>query len=135
LTGDEYAEKLARYERLMATPLPKAKSKPKPAVMPTVVSEKLAAAAKANPDSVSVRVSARDERGVVVVDPPRPGVVMPQPKAVVHEVDAAGRPSVVSRFNEGTREWDCVEYVDGYAPKPGAVSNYDPMSRLRGTGE
>src|SRR5271169_2869523 len=93
------------YKRLMATPLSRVKPKPKPALMPVEVSARVAEAARANPESVRVRVSAQDAQGVVVVDPPRPATVAAQPKAVVHEVDAKGRPSVVSHFDEATREW------------------------------
>jgi hypothetical protein len=49
-------------------PWPKERAKPKPALV-MVVSEKLAAAARANPDSVRVSVRAAD--GTIVIDRPR----------------------------------------------------------------
>jgi hypothetical protein len=49
-------------------PWPKTKAKPKPALV-SVVGEKLAAAARANPDSVRISARAADE--TVVIDRPR----------------------------------------------------------------
>jgi hypothetical protein len=127
MTGDEYAKKLARYEQLMATPLPKAKPKPKP-MLSLEVGEKLAEAAKANPDSV--RVSAKSDEGVTVVDRPRRTEVLE-----VLEVDGQGRPALAQRYDSSTGAWGIVEFQQGYRRRPGATSDYDPLSRLRGDGQ
>lgn len=103
---------------------PKQKAKPKPALV-TTVSEKVAAAAIANPDSV--RVSARADDDTVVIDRPRRTEVIE-----VLEVDAEGRPALARRYDALTGEWGIVEFSRGYRGQGGAVSNYDPLSRLRG---
>ena len=116
--GQEHRKKL-EAERLAAEA-----AKPKPAVM-AVVSEKFAAAARANPDSV--RVSARSEDDTIVVDRPRRTEVIE-----VLEVDTEGRPAVARRYDIATGQWGTVEFNQGYRAQPGAVSDYNPLSRLRG---
>jgi hypothetical protein len=124
LTRDDYAEKLARYERLMATPLPKAKPKPKPALS-LDVSERTAANARARPEAV--RVVTTGEDNTTFIDRPRRTEVLE-----VLEVDGQGRPAVAQRYDALTGEWGTVEFEQGYRRPGGAVSDYDPMSRLRG---
>jgi hypothetical protein len=103
----------------------------KPALMPVEVSPALAEAARTRPESVRVRATATGSDGVVVVDPPRPAVVVPTtPKAVVHTVDGEGRPSVVSLYNAQTHEWDRVDYVNGYAPGSRLERDWDPIARF-----
>jgi hypothetical protein len=83
--------------------------KPKPTSTLTMgVNEKLAAAAKANPESV--RVSARGDDGVSVVGGPLPSSIVSVCVEQVFEVDAAGRPV-----------W----------PKAGAVHEYNPFDSLK----
>jgi hypothetical protein len=72
------------------------------------VSEKVAAAAKANPESV--RVSARSAEDVHVVEGPRRNEVVHVRVDRVAEVDANGRPV-----------WD----------QGGAVHEYDPLAALK----
>lgn len=123
MTREEYAKLEEEYQRLMATPIPRAKPKPKPAVM-AVVSPKLAEAAKANPDSV--RVSARSEDGTSVFERPR---VLE--RLEVLEVDREGRPALARRYDMATNSWGTVEFKDGYRQSNGAVHDYDPLSALK----
>jgi hypothetical protein len=104
---------------------PPARLKPKPAVM-AVVSEKLAQAAKANPEGVRVSVRAADD--TVVVDRPRRTEVIE-----VLEVDGEGRPKVARRIDCTTGEAGMIDFVGGYRQPAGAVSDYDPIKR--GLGE
>jgi hypothetical protein len=70
MTREEYAALEAKYQRLLAEPLPRVTPKPKPTpVLSLPVSDKIADAAKGNP--ASVRVSARGEDGIAVVEGPR----------------------------------------------------------------
>jgi hypothetical protein len=63
------------YERMMATPIPKAKPKPKPmAVAP--IPDDVAAAAEANPESLRGRWSARGTNGEVVLGRPQPAALL-----------------------------------------------------------
>ena len=122
MTREEYAKLEREYERMMAEPIPKAKPKPKQAVV-AVVSDKLADAARANPESV--RVSARSEDDTIVVDRPRRTEVLE-----VLEVDAEGRPAVARRYDVTTGAWGIVEFSEGYRGHRGAVHDYHPLSRL-----
>jgi hypothetical protein len=97
--------------------------KPKPTVI-AEVSEKVAAAARANPDSV--RVAARATDDTVVVERARRTEVMD-----VLEVDAQGRPAVAWRVDAATGERGIVQFVEGYRAPSGAVHQYDPMAALR----
>ena len=124
MSRDEYAEKLARYEQLMATPLPKAKPKPKPALS-LDVSERTAANARARPDAV--RVVTTGEDNTTFIDRPRRTEVLE-----VLEVDGQGRPALAQRYDALTGEWSVTEFDQGYRRPGSAVSDYDPMSRLRG---
>ena len=84
-------------------------AKPKVAVVTLPVSQKIAKAVKANPESV--RVSARGEDGIAVVERPRgnsTGIMVRVD--LVAEVDAQGRPV-----------WD----------RCGVVHEYDPLGDLR----
>jgi hypothetical protein len=98
----------------------------KPRVVATVP-PKMAEAIKANPTSLRLSVKGDDE--VVVVDRPRRVEVME-----VLEVDAAGRPSRVARFECATGDRSVLEYVDGYRQAPGVISQYDPLAALKGNG-
>jgi hypothetical protein len=71
-----------RYAK-MPPGLPKWKSKPKPVLEPVEeISDQLVAAAKANPESVRVRVSARASDNTVVVDPPRRGHIVTEAEQI-----------------------------------------------------
>jgi hypothetical protein len=123
-------EELERaYREWMATPIPKAK--PKPVEGTVAFSPKLAQAAKANPESVRVRVTAKAPDDTVVVDLPR----RPQELVEVLSVDSAGRPARVRRYETATGEWSIVEYEQGYRQPPGAAHEYDPLRGLRRDGE
>jgi hypothetical protein len=102
----------------------RAKAKPKPAVM-AVVSEKLAEAVKANPESL--RVSARASDDTLILERPRQ-----TERLEVLEV-ADGKPSLVRRIDCTTGEVGMLEFVGGYRQPAGAVSDYDPIKR--GLGE
>lgn len=97
------AERPAIKEFLAKNPL-----RPKPTAVVTLpVSEKIAAAIKADPQSV--RVAARGEDGVQVVEGPKRNAGNVTVRVdMVREVDAAGRPI-----------WE----------RGGAVSDYDPLER------
>jgi len=101
----------------------KPQPKPKPAVVATV-SEKLAEAARVNPESV--RISATAEDRTIVVDRPRRTEVLE-----VLEVDGDGRPALARRYDVATGEWGIVEFNQGYRQPSGAVSDYNPLSALR----
>lgn len=115
--------KQREYERLMATPIPKAKPKPKPALVATV-SEQLAAKARANPEGVRISVSGDDN--TVVVDRPRQTEVLE-----VLEVDSKGRPVRARKYDTLTGGWGIIEFNQGYRQPGGAVSDYDPLAALR----
>jgi hypothetical protein len=91
-----------------------------------VVSEKLAKAAKANPEGVRVSVRAADD--TVVIDRPRRTEVIE-----VLEVDGEGRPKVARRIDCMTGEAGMIDFVGGYRQPACAVSDYDPIKR--GLGE
>ena len=97
-----------RFEEKLRQPIPLAKPKPV-AVLVVPVSDKIAAAAKASPETV--RVSARDVNGLHIVEGPRRN---PQHVTVcvdwVREVDASGQPI-----------WG----------RSGAVHEYQPLDALR----
>jgi hypothetical protein len=97
--------------------------KPKPALVATV-SEKLAEAVRANPESV--RLSALAEDQTVVVDRPRRTEVLE-----VLEVDVDGRPARARRYDAVTNEWGFVEFSQGYRQLSGAVHSYDQLSALQ----
>jgi hypothetical protein len=98
----------------------------KPKVVATVT-PKMAEAIKANPGSL--RVSAKGADEVPVIDRPRRTEVME-----VLEVDAQGRPSRVARFECATGERSVLDYVAGYRPVGGVISQYDPLAALKGNG-
>jgi phenylpyruvate tautomerase PptA (4-oxalocrotonate tautomerase family) len=87
------------------------------------VSEKVAEAAKANPQSVRVSAKAADD--TIVVERVKRSEVME-----VLEVDALGRPAAARRVDVETGERSIVEFVDGYRPSSGAVHAYDPLAGL-----
>jgi hypothetical protein len=103
-----FEEKRRRFEERLATGFYIRPAKPKPtAVVSLPVSEKIAEAVIANP--ASVRVSARGEDGIAVVEGPRPNRNNVLVRVDwVREVDAEGRPIY---------------------EQPGAVSEYDTFSR------
>jgi hypothetical protein len=94
------------FDRIDNEPLRPAKPRPTP-VVTLPVSEKLAEAAKANPETV--RVSARGSDGMSRIEGPRRNSIVTVCVDYVREVDANGRPV-----------WD--------DPRP--VHEYDPYSRL-----
>jgi hypothetical protein len=102
-------EKRRRFEERLATGFYIRPAKPKPtAVVSLPVSDKIADAVTANP--ASLRVSARGEDGIAVVEGPRPNSNNVTVRIDwIREVDADGRPIYE------TRE---------------AVSEYDPLSGL-----
>jgi phenylpyruvate tautomerase PptA (4-oxalocrotonate tautomerase family) len=88
------------------------------------VSEKVAEAARANPESVRVSAKAADD--TVVVERVRRHEMLE-----VLEVDAQGRPAAARRVDVETGERSIVEFVEGYRPSSGVVHAYDPMAGLR----
>jgi phenylpyruvate tautomerase PptA (4-oxalocrotonate tautomerase family) len=87
------------------------------------VSEKVAEAAKANPESVRVSAKAADD--TIVVERVKRSEVME-----VLEVDAQGRPAAARRVDVATGDRSIVEFVEGYRPSSGAVHAYDPLAGL-----
>jgi len=77
------------FERIENEPLRPAKPKPTP-VVTLPVSENVAQAAKAHPESV--RIAARDANGMSVIEGPRPKSIVTVCVDYVREVDANGRP-------------------------------------------
>lgn len=128
MTKEEFEARDAAFQlrlKRLGMPAPK----PQVSVSGARVSEKLAEAAKANPESVRVRVSARGADGVVVVDPPRRAE---QLKVV--EVEN-GKPVLARCLDLETGQWGNVHFVEGYRKPSGAESNYNPIDRLRGGDE
>jgi len=112
------------YDRL-PDKLPRLKTK-----VVTELEGKIASAARANPESVKVRVTATDEDNVTVVDRPRA-----VERIEVVAVDGNGRAVRANRYDVGTGEWGMVEFEDGYR-KSGVESSYDPIKRFEeGLGE
>jgi len=104
--------------REMWPKMPPFKPKAKPVAEPVEVSSRLARAAKANPESVSVRVSARGADDVVVLDPPQPGRI----------ISAYIEGNRKRYFDEGTgRTW-----TEDLPRSGGGVveSIYDPIKRF-----
>jgi hypothetical protein len=101
------------------------KRRPKVEIKAAEVTPKLAAAARANPASVQMRVSAEAEDGTTVIERVR------KPRVEVVEVDAEGRPKLARSYDPGTGEWGVVEYEGGYQRPGGAVSTYN-LDGLKG---
>jgi hypothetical protein len=101
------------------------------------VSDKMAAAAKSNPESV--RVSARADDGVTIIE--RPWEKRPSSNMVVIEVDANGRPVLAQSYDQDTNSFGFVEFRGGYGPptpdtkaaemQGGARHEYNPLDALR----
>jgi hypothetical protein len=89
------------------------------------VTPKLVEAAKANPASVQVRVSANAPDGTTVIERARRTEMI----EVVEVRDA--KPSLVRRLDLETGEWSSIEMAEGYRPKPGVVSEWNPLDGLR----
>jgi hypothetical protein len=107
---------------------PRTPKKPKPTVV-AEVSEKVAAAARANPESVRVSAKAVDE--TIVVERARRSEVLD-----VLEVDAQGRPAVAWRTDLETGQRSIMQFAEGYRAPSGVVHAYDPMAALkRGDGD
>jgi hypothetical protein len=126
----------------------------KPKIGPFAVSEKMAEAVKANPESLRVSAKAADGDATlierpgrkVVIPPPReyvvegramvpsPGVT-PPPRTEVLGVDGAGRPARVWEMDRAAQTEGVAEFEGGYRQPSGAVSNYDPIVRGLGAGE
>lgn len=110
------------YAKMPPWPKERTKAKPKPALV-SVVSEKLAAAARANPDSV--RISARADDDTIVVDRPRRSDIVE-----VVEVDAQGRPKLARAYDAASNTYGDVEFKEGYRAGGSAQSVYDPIERF-----
>ena len=127
MTREEILRLRPHFAELIANPPPmppKRKPKPDPELrMP--LNGKIAEAAKANPASVEVRVSADAADGTTVIHRRRPTEII-QPL----EVDAEGRVSLARRIDCETGEQSVVEMVGGYRPQTGAVSDYSPIARF-----
>jgi hypothetical protein len=102
---------------------PRTPKKPRPTVV-AEVSEKVAAAARANPDSV--RVAARAVDDTVVVERAKRTEVLD-----VLEVDAQGRPAVAWRTDLETGQRSIMQFAEGYRAPSGTVHAYDPLAGLR----
>jgi len=102
------------------------KPKPRPAVL-APVSERMAAAVKANP--ASLRLSAKCDDGVTVIE--RPDQRRPLSHVTVIEVDANGRPLLVQTYDPTTNTAGLVKYEGGYE-RLGARHEYNPLDALRG---
>jgi hypothetical protein len=111
-------------------PMPWPEPKPKPAVL-VQTSERMAAAIKTNPESL--RVSAKDNAGVTIIERPwhkRPDR-LPSDKrqyntVEVIAVDGNGRP-----LRAQTKDAGLVQYEDGYQ-RSGVKHEYNPLDALRG---
>jgi hypothetical protein len=97
--------------------------KPKPVVTAVPVSEKLAEAAKANPNSVKVRVTARSADGVVVVDPPRSARIVDEAEQQIRLAAQQRSEARVERERVDAEAWR-------YRPSAGVVHMYNPLDRL-----
>jgi hypothetical protein len=101
---------------------PRTPRKPKPTVI-AEVSEKVAAAARANPESV--RVAARATDDTVVVERARRSEVID-----VLEVDAQGRPAVAWRVDAETGQRSIMQFAEGYRAPSAVVHAYEPLKGL-----
>ena len=101
------------------------KPKPKPQLMVEPASAQTIANAKARPDKVKIVTESDD--GVAVIDRPRRSGVVE-----VLEVDGNGRPKLVRCWDATTRELTTMRFEDGYPPRAGAVSAYNPIDALKG---
>jgi hypothetical protein len=125
-----FEEQLKRdpWLREMYAKLPPRKPRPKTAVV-TELDGKIAEVARANPESVSVRVTAKTEEGVAVLDRPRRSNVVD-----VIEVEN-GMPKLVKTYDaesgHGVAEYN-GGYGPSYHPKGGAVHSYNPLDALKG---
>jgi hypothetical protein len=117
----DFAELIARMPPMP----PKPKPKPEPEIR-APLNGKIAEAAKANPASVEVRVSAVAEDGTTVIDRPRRTEVLE-----VLEVDGQGRPALARRYETATGGWSTVEFDQGYRRNPGAQHEYNPLDALK----
>jgi hypothetical protein len=101
---------------------------PPPKVKPVVsagvpVSEKLAQAAKANPESVKVRVTARGSDGVVVVDPPRSARIVDEAEQQIRLATQQRSEARVERERVNAEAWR-------YRPAGEVAHIYNPLDRL-----
>jgi hypothetical protein len=113
------------------------KPKSKPAVL-APVSDKMAEAVKANPESL--RLSAKGDDGVTVIE--RPWEKRPTSNMTVIEVDANGRPLLAYGFDRETGSYGTVQFQGGYGPptpntkaaemRAGAKHEYNPLDALKG---
>jgi hypothetical protein len=120
-------EQRARADELLRIPPPfKVKPKPKPKLQLRVnqqdLSPGIVEAIRKSPESVEVRVTARDEE-VTVVDRPRRTEVL----EVVETRD--GKVSLARRYDVATGEWSTVEFEEGYRKEGGVETTYDPIAR------
>jgi hypothetical protein len=121
-TDEEFLARLRamRAKRKAAAEAAEA-AKPKPAIV-AVVSEKMAEAVRANPESVRLSAKAADE--TVVVDRPRR-----TEQIEVIEVEGC-QAKLALRHDLTTNERHLIEYEGGYR-RTGVVSDYNPMDGLR----
>jgi hypothetical protein len=111
--------------RYLSEPFKRVSPKPKPK-FEVEVTPRMAEAAKANPASVQVRVSADAADGTTVIERVRRTELIE-----VLEVDREGRPSLARRIDCATGERSMVEFDQGYRQQPGAVSDYNPLDALK----
>jgi hypothetical protein len=118
-------EQRARAEELLRRNPPPFKVKPKPKLEINVgdLSPRITDALRKQPGSVEVRVTARADEDVVVVDRPRRTEILD-----VIEVDREGRPAVARRYDCTTGHWGTVEFEGGYR-KSGVETDWDPITR------
>lgn len=102
---------------------------PCPGTMPKQVdlgvSERLAEAARANPESV--RVVARGKDNEVIIERPRTTELIE-----VTEVDAQGRPAKIRCYEAERGGWSMIEYRGGYREIQAVVHQYNPVDALKG---
>jgi hypothetical protein len=124
ITIEDLCKKHPEYAHLYRNMPPiTRKPKAKPVVASVPVSEKLAEAAKANPESVKVRVTAKGSDGVVVVDPPRSA-------AIVDEAEQRVRVAAQQRSEARVERERIDQEAKRYRP-PGKVMHvYNPLDRL-----
>ena len=105
-------------------PPPRLKPKPKAQIMGEPLNPQTLANAAARPDKV--RIVTETEAGVSVIDRLRQNTVRE-----VLAVDDQGRPKLVRTYDHKTNSYGTVEFEQGYAPKSGVVSAYDPLDALK----
>jgi hypothetical protein len=118
-------EQRARADELLRSNPPPFKVKPNPKLQLRVdeqdLSPRIVEAVRKSPESVEVRVTAKDKE-IVVVDRVRRTEVI----EVVETRD--GKVSVARRYDCATGEWSTIEFEGGYR-RSGVEHAYDPIAR------